>query len=97
MAVYRAAAMHSAMMVAPVARGETIGTPSLVRAGDSLPFAEDDVEMAHDLAHRAATCVDNARRYPRAILDRMVVPPVEDGIAVMAARRVGEGGNEATP
>ncbi|WP_331771021.1 SpoIIE family protein phosphatase (plasmid) [Embleya sp. NBC_00888] len=64
-AVYRAAGMHSAMMVPLIARGETIGTLSLVRAGDSSPFTQDDVEMARDLAYRAATCVDNARRYSR--------------------------------
>ncbi|WP_331766742.1 SpoIIE family protein phosphatase [Embleya sp. NBC_00896] len=64
-AVYRAATMHSALFVPLIARGETIGTLSLVRAGDSPPFTEDDVEMARDLAYRAATCVDNARRFSR--------------------------------
>ncbi|MGC0419857.1 SpoIIE family protein phosphatase [Embleya sp. AB8] len=64
-AVYRAAGMHSALLVPLIARGETIGTLSLVRAGASPPFTADDVEMARDLAHRAATCVDNARRYSR--------------------------------
>ncbi|MFI1385244.1 SpoIIE family protein phosphatase [Embleya sp. NPDC020886] len=64
-AVYREAAMHSALLVPLIARGEAIGTLSLVRAGDSPTFTEDDVETARDLAHRAATCVDNARRYSR--------------------------------
>ena len=74
-AAYRAAGIHSAMVVPLAARGGQIGTVSLVRAGDSGVFTEDDASMARALADRAAISLDNARRYSR-----------EHGIAVELQR-----------
>ncbi|MEU1624312.1 SpoIIE family protein phosphatase [Streptomyces sp. NPDC020096] len=62
---YRAAGFHSGMVVPLVARGHPIGTVTLIRAGDSPDFTEEDVVIAQDLAGRAAISLDNARRYTR--------------------------------
>ncbi|WP_439679699.1 SpoIIE family protein phosphatase [Embleya sp. MST-111070] len=104
--VYRKAGLHSALMVPLIARGEIIGSLSLIRAGSSPPFTEDDVEMARDLAYRAATCVDNARRYSRehgvalalqrALLSRPKVPhpDVELATRYLPAGRSAEVGGD---
>lgn len=60
---YRKMGMHSALMVPLTARGQTIGTATLVRAGASPPFSHEDTVNAQDLAVRAAISLDNARRY----------------------------------
>ncbi|MFI0895082.1 SpoIIE family protein phosphatase [Streptomyces sp. NPDC020983] len=72
---YRAAGIHSALVVPLAARGEQLGTVTLVRAGSSPGFAEEDVAVAVALADRAAISMDNARRYSR-----------EHGIAVELQR-----------
>ncbi|MDJ0343998.1 SpoIIE family protein phosphatase [Streptomyces sp. H10-C2] len=64
-AAYRAAGIHSALVVPLAARGHPIGTVSLVRAGDSPAFTDEDVVVAQDLAGRAAISLDNARRFTR--------------------------------
>ncbi|MGP4004379.1 SpoIIE family protein phosphatase [Streptomyces sp. 8N706] len=65
LAAYRAAGIHSTLVVPLAARGHPIGTVSLARAGDSPAFTEDDVVITQDLAGRAAISIDNARRYTR--------------------------------
>jgi len=65
LAAYRAAGIHSALLLPLSARGEPLGTLSMVRAGDSPAFTEEDVVAAQDLAGRAAISLDNARRYTR--------------------------------
>ncbi|MDF3292187.1 SpoIIE family protein phosphatase [Streptomyces silvisoli] len=62
---YRAAGIHSGMVVPLAARGHPIGTVTLMRAGDTPDFADEDVVIAQDLAGRAAISLDNARRYTR--------------------------------
>ncbi|WP_225849780.1 SpoIIE family protein phosphatase [Streptomyces sp. HPF1205] len=62
---YRAAGIHSAMTVPLAARGDQIGTVTLVRAGMSAAFDEEDIAVARALADRAALSLDNARRYTR--------------------------------
>ncbi|WP_141726509.1 PAS domain-containing protein, partial [Actinacidiphila rubida] len=74
-AAYRAAGIHSGMVVPLSARGARIGTVSMVRAGDSPAFTEDDAAVTRALADRAAISLDNARRYSR-----------EHGIAVELQR-----------
>lgn len=74
-AAYRAAGIHSALVVPLVARGARLGTVTLIRAGSSPVFAPDDVDVAVALADRAAISMDNARRYSR-----------EHGIAVELQR-----------
>ncbi|CAG7650698.1 SpoIIE family protein phosphatase [Actinacidiphila bryophytorum] len=72
---YRAAGIHSALVVPLAARGAQLGTVTLVRAGSSPAFDEEDVSVAVALADRAAISMDNARRYSR-----------EHGIAVELQR-----------
>ena len=62
-AAYRAAGLHSALIVPLTARGQDIGTVTIVRAGDSPVFTEEDAVIAQDLVGRAAIGLDNARRY----------------------------------
>ncbi|MFD4030454.1 SpoIIE family protein phosphatase [Streptomyces sp. NPDC058637] len=65
-AAYRAIGLHSAVAVPLTARGRPLGVLSLLRAGGSPPFAEDqDVVIARELAGGAAMDVDHARRYAR--------------------------------
>ncbi|MFC6593983.1 SpoIIE family protein phosphatase [Kitasatospora paranensis] len=64
-AAYRAARIHSALVVPLLARGRRLGTVTLVRAGESPGFGDDDLLVAQDLARRAAVSLDNARRYTR--------------------------------
>lgn len=74
-AAYRAAGIHSALIVPLAARGARLGTVTLIRAGSSPAFGDDDVDVAVALADRAAISMDNARRYSR-----------EHGIAVELQR-----------
>jgi PAS domain S-box-containing protein len=55
---YRSAA------VAPlVARGRTLGALSVLRLGDCEPYCGEDLDLACELARRAALAIDNARLY----------------------------------
>jgi serine phosphatase RsbU (regulator of sigma subunit) len=47
------------------ARGTVLGVASFYRSREAGPFHEDDLTLAEELAHRAAVCLDNARRYTR--------------------------------
>ncbi|WP_105970917.1 SpoIIE family protein phosphatase [Streptomyces geranii] len=60
---YRAAGIHSALIVPLTARGHDVGTVTMIRAHDSALFDETDAVIAQDLAGRAAISLDNARRY----------------------------------
>jgi PAS domain S-box-containing protein len=54
-------------IVAPlVARGRTLGAISLVYAESGRRYRESDLELARELARRAALAVDNARLYEEA-------------------------------
>ncbi|SHL31721.1 SpoIIE family protein phosphatase [Actinacidiphila paucisporea] len=72
---YRAVGIHSGLVVPLAARGEQLGTVTMIRAGSSPPFDDEDMAVAHALADRAAISMDNARRYSR-----------EHGIAVELQR-----------
>ncbi len=55
---YRSAA------VAPLrARGRTLGALSVLRLGDSEPYRQSDLDLACELARRAAMAIDNARLF----------------------------------
>ncbi|MEV0090258.1 SpoIIE family protein phosphatase [Streptomyces sp. NPDC050738] len=60
---YRAIGLHSALVVPLAARSHPLGTLTLVRAGESPTFTEEDVVVARELAGRAAVDLDHARRY----------------------------------
>ncbi|MFF2846162.1 SpoIIE family protein phosphatase [Streptomyces sp. NPDC058001] len=57
------AGVHSYLAVPLIARGEVLGALDLKRAHTALPFGEDDILLACELAARAAVCIDNARWY----------------------------------
>ena len=61
----RAWGIHSVLSVPVRARGITMGVAFFTRHRNPVPFRDDDVLLAAELAARAAVCVDNARRYTR--------------------------------
>jgi PAS domain S-box-containing protein len=54
---------HSAVVAPLLARGRTLGTLSLLRLGDSDPYASSDLTLACELARRAALAIDNAQLF----------------------------------
>ncbi|MFE7776293.1 SpoIIE family protein phosphatase [Streptomyces sp. NPDC057445] len=60
------AGVHSYLLTPLTARGQILGFLGLARAArNPLPFDEDDVAVAGELASRAAVCIDNARAHQR--------------------------------
>jgi PAS domain S-box-containing protein len=62
-ALLRELGLRSYMVVPLVARGRMLGAISLVAAESGRRYGEEDLELAEDLARRAALAVDNARLY----------------------------------
>ncbi|MFE7167803.1 SpoIIE family protein phosphatase [Streptomyces sp. NPDC057616] len=60
------AGVHSYLAVPLIARGEVLGALDLKRTSNPLPFSEDDLLLARELAARAAVQIDNARWYQNA-------------------------------
>lgn len=54
---------RSAMVAPLIARGRTLGALSALRLGDGAPFEQDDLDLAIEIANRAALAIDNARLY----------------------------------
>ncbi len=54
---------HSAVVAPLLARGRTLGALSLLRLGDTEPYDEHDLDLACELARRAALAIDNARLF----------------------------------
>lgn len=54
---------HSAAVAPLVARGRTLGALSVLRLGDSEPYGSGDLQLACELARRAAMAIDNARLF----------------------------------
>ncbi|MFC3571853.1 SpoIIE family protein phosphatase [Streptomyces yaanensis] len=57
------AGVHSYLAVPLIAHGEVIGALDLKRTRNPVPFDDDDVILACELAGRAAVAIDNARWY----------------------------------
>ncbi|MCT9140213.1 SpoIIE family protein phosphatase [Streptomyces violarus] len=84
------AGVHSYLAVPLIARGEVLGALDLKRTRNPLPFTEDDLMLARELAARAAVQIDNARWYQSArdtalTLQRSLLPshpPVTSGLEV---------------
>ncbi|WP_416980881.1 SpoIIE family protein phosphatase [Streptomyces sp. T028] len=57
------AGLHSYLVVPLAARGNVLGVLDLKRIRNPLPFDEDDLVLARELAVRAAVSIDNARWY----------------------------------
>ncbi|MFD9004959.1 SpoIIE family protein phosphatase [Streptomyces sp. NPDC059582] len=73
------AGVHSYLAVPLIARGEVLGALDLKRFRNPLPFDEDDLLLARELAARAAVQIDNARWYQNArdtalMLQRSLLP-----------------------
>ncbi|MEV6327760.1 SpoIIE family protein phosphatase [Streptomyces sp. NPDC051909] len=71
--------VHSFVMVPLLARGVVLGLATFYRTRPVGPFTEDEVDLAGELAARAAVCLDNARLYSRehdtaAVLQRSMLP-----------------------
>jgi PAS domain S-box-containing protein len=54
---------RSAVVAPLVARGRTLGALSVLRLGEGPTYGEEDLELAHELARRAALAIDNARLF----------------------------------
>ena len=87
------AGVHSYLAVPLIARGEVLGALDLKRTRNPLPFSEDDVLLARELAARAAVQIDNARWYQNArdtalTLQRSLLPshPAVTGGLEVASR-----------
>ncbi|MCX4564179.1 SpoIIE family protein phosphatase [Streptomyces sp. 2-1] len=61
--LFRAAGIHSLLIVPLISTGRPVGVVLLGRAGASQPFADDDLVTFQALAGRAAVSIDSARRY----------------------------------
>lgn len=59
--IMRALGLRSSMMVPLIARGRTLGAITLVAAESQRLYSAADLDLAMDLARRAAVAVDNAR------------------------------------
>jgi hypothetical protein len=58
-----AAGFTSYLAVPLLARGAVLGCATFARSAGRPPFSPEDTELATGLADRAASCLDNARRY----------------------------------
>ncbi|HLM48899.1 MAG TPA: SpoIIE family protein phosphatase [Solirubrobacteraceae bacterium] len=94
--------LRSAIIVPLTARGRTLGALALGRSGEGNPFDEGDLNLALDVAARAAFAVDNARLFrasaetARALQDSLLPPvlPEIPGIEVASRFRAAGEGNE---
>jgi PAS domain S-box-containing protein len=66
LALLRDLGFTSAIVVPMIARGKTLGAISLVSAESGRKYDEADLDLANELALRAALAVDNARLYEEA-------------------------------
>ncbi|MDO0916561.1 SpoIIE family protein phosphatase [Streptomyces sp. DT2A-34] len=55
--------IHSMLLVPLCARGSTLGLVQFLRHQTAVPFDDDDLLLAQEIASRAAVNIDNARRY----------------------------------
>ncbi|NHI11275.1 magnesium or manganese-dependent protein [Streptomyces sp. KO7888] len=96
------AGVHSYLAVPLIARGEVLGALDLKRIANPLPFGEDDLLLARELAARAALQIDNARWYQNArdtalTLQRSLLPshpPVTGGLEVASRYQPAGGTSE---
>jgi PAS domain S-box-containing protein len=71
--------LRSAITAPLTARGTTFGALTLIHAESGRWYTQDDLELAEDLAHRAALAIDNARLYSEQVditrtLQRSLLP-----------------------
>jgi PAS domain S-box-containing protein len=63
LALMAGAGYATSLAVPLVARGRTIGVLSFMRFGGAPPYADGDIELAAEVARRAALALDNARLF----------------------------------
>ncbi|MBY8841932.1 SpoIIE family protein phosphatase [Streptomyces sp. SP2-10] len=61
--IYRAAGVHSVLIVPLPTAGRSVGVVLLMRMGASPSFSNDDILTAQGVAARAAVSIDSAHRY----------------------------------
>src|SRR5918992_5671243 len=103
--ILRGLGLKSYMIVPLVTRGRTLGAISLVSAESGQRYGEAELELAKELARRAALAVDNARLYrgrtqvARTLQEGLLpsrlpeVPGVEVGLRYVSAGEVDVGGD----
>jgi len=103
--ILRGLGLKSYMIVPLVARGRTLGAISLVSAESGRRYGDAELELAEELARRAALAVDNARLYrgrvqvARTLQEGLLpfhlpeVPGVEVGLRYLSAGEVDVGGD----
>ena len=103
--ILRKLGLKSYMIVPLVARGRTFGAITLVSAESERRYGQAELELAEDLARRAALAVDNARLYRsrtqvvRTLQEGLLpsrlpeVPGVEVGLRYLSAGEADVGGD----
>jgi serine phosphatase RsbU (regulator of sigma subunit) len=103
--ILRGLGLKSYMVVPLVARGRTLGAITLVSAESGRRYGQAELELAEELARRAALAVDNARLYraniqvARTLQEGLLpsrlpeVPGVEVGLRYLSAGEVDVGGD----
>jgi serine phosphatase RsbU (regulator of sigma subunit) len=103
--ILRGLGLKSYMIVPLVARGRTLGAITLVSAESGRRYGQAELQLAEDLARRAALAVDNARLYrgriqvARTLQDGLLparlpeVPGVEVGLRYLSAGEADVGGD----
>ena len=84
--VLRELGLNSYMIVPLIARGRTLGAISLVAAESGRSYGPADLELAWDIARRAALAVDNARLYDEARAENAARARVEGELREAEAR-----------
>ncbi|WP_435179285.1 SpoIIE family protein phosphatase [Actinacidiphila sp. bgisy145] len=82
--------IHSLVTVPLRARGVVLGVAAFWQAQGRAPFEQDDLELAEELAARAAVAIDNARRYTRehamaVTLQRSLLPGAPPELSALQA------------
>ncbi|MEU0413405.1 SpoIIE family protein phosphatase [Streptomyces griseorubiginosus] len=90
---------HSTLVVPLSARGATLGVARFCRHRNPVPFDDEDLFLAQEVAARAALAIDNARRYTQArstalTLQRSLLPrrTAEQSAVDVACRYLPAGG-----
>ncbi|MBP2056234.1 PAS domain S-box-containing protein [Streptomyces griseochromogenes] len=65
MRLFRAAGVHSVLIVPLPTASRCVGIALMMRIGASPPFSEDDILTAQGVAARASVSIDSAHRYSR--------------------------------
>ncbi|BBB01262.1 putative magnesium or manganese-dependent protein phosphatase [Actinacidiphila reveromycinica] len=82
--------IHSLLTVPLRARGVVLGVAAFWQADGRTAFEQDDLELAEELAARAAVAIDNARRYTRehamaVTLQRSLLPGASPELSALRA------------